>query len=404
MMLTAKMERKIYAYNEVRYKNRAIEVLIAIAISFSPFTKLRVAGIGITEVILLLLPFYSMLVLKDAKVTRYDNQVSRMYFFIICGSILGYIYNILFLGNIGEFDSARFNFISYLICMVCCYGIESCLRNRVIDPLSVLDKSFWLLSIIATILFAISRTRSSFNGFSLLYYSYYCPLSDNIHQLAMIFSMFPALGIYLSIKRKTIIMKVLYIIISVVDIYIGLNTGSTKFVLGLIVGGISILLLFVINSSAQYKFLITSIIVVVSIVIFVLNYDIFVAMFRGNDVHSGRETLYGNGLQMILKSPIFGYGPAVVVTGVYGMMMDAHETIITAYLAGGVIAFVSLLSTMYKKFVVLLRDKWLFGSMCGFLIYFLGGDVLRKECMWVMLILATNIILDKEVYDYSLEG
>ena len=403
-MLTAKMGNNINAYNEVRYKNRAIEGLIAIAISFSPFTKLRVAGIGITEAILLLLPLYPILVLRDAKVTRNDNQVSRMYFFIIYGSILGYMYNALFLGNIGEFDSAFYNAISYLICMICCYGVESCLRNKVIDAFEVLDKSFWLLSIIATILFVISRTRSSLAGFSLLYYSYFCPLSDNLHQLAMVLSMFPILGIYLSIKKGSLIIKILYILFSIIDVIIGLNTGSTKFLLGLIVGSVVILILAVIYSSAKYKTIMTILIVVASMLIFVFNNTVFIAMFRGNDVHGGRETLYGNGIKMILKSPVFGYGPAMVIPNEYGVFKDAHATIITAYVAGGLIAFASLLSTVFKKFIVLLRDKWLFGSMCGFLIYFLGGDVLRKECMWVMLILATNIILGKEVYDYSLEG
>lgn len=396
------MENSIYEMiddGNIKNTNKKIEILIAIAISFSPFNKLRVAGIGITEVLLLLLTFYCMAVLKDAKVSKTDNQVSRMYFFILFGSVLGYMYNMFFLGDIGEFSSTIFNFVSYGICMICCYGIEVLLRNNVVNPKTILDRTFCLLSILVAFLFLVSRFTSSFAGFSLMYYSYFCPLSDNIHQLAMIISMFPFIGLYLLFEKKNFAVKLLYLIMSVMDVIIGINTGSSKFILGLIVGGIALLLLIIINSAGRMKIVMVGGVLLAALIVLTTNYQLFLSLFRDNDVHGGRETLYINGLKMVMNSPVFGYGPSIVITNVYGKLMDAHETILASYLAGGILAFWALIVTTYKRFKLLLNNKWLFASMCGFLVYFLGGDVLRKECMWIMLILTSqSVISDKHSY------
>jgi len=384
------MENSKVLYTEKENTNKTIERMIAVAISFSPFNKLRVAGIGITEVILLLLAFYSVFILRMARVTKKDNQVSKMYFNIIFFSLVGYLYNMLFLGNIGDHDTAAFNFVSYIICMISCFSVEILIRHRIVNAETILDNSFRLLSIMALALYVISRVTPSLFGIRLLYYSYFSPLSNNIHQLAMVISMFPMLGIYLCKKKKTYWEKSCYLILAIANVIVGTNTGSTKFILGIIVGCISVAIISIINSSVRYKTIIALCIAFASILIFIINWNYIVILFRDNDLHGGRETLYSGGVKLIIKSPIFGYGPLNVVTNAYGRYMDAHETIITTYLTGGIVAAISLILIVYKKVIILINNKWLFGSICGFLIYLTGGDILRKECLWIMLILSAE--------------
>ena len=107
--------------------------------------------------------------------------------------------------------------------------------------------------------------------------------------------------------------------------------------------------------------------------------------FIENDGGNARGDIYFSGLLHVLESPIVGYGPGPHIE-FNGKFYDAHNTILTVSLHGGFLALMSFIIFFRKLFIVTLSSYFLIAAVGALSIYALGGDVLRRLPVWVMLI------------------
>lgn len=363
---------------------------IAIAVSASPFTLLRVFNLGITEVIMVAIFFY---IIQKSNLKIYysqKNRISESFAILLIMALVGFIYNYLFLGGVGTFDSALFNFLALFAVWLSCYSTEFFVSLGSIDSKMILDKIYFELSSIVLFFFVVGQFKESIFGYPIMYFGYFSPLSDNIHQLAMLLAFIPFIGCYLYEKETSIHRKYLIAILFVTNVYIGYNTGSAKFVLAIISGIFTIMLYKLSDLSGKFKNIILLLYVSAAVMGSFIFIDELINLFRDNDINGGREWLYFNGIEAILSSPLFGYGPSNIIKDMSGTYKDAHETLLTIFLTGGIIALVSFFKMLIYVFNKVRKNKYLIASFIGFCIYLLGGDVLRKESLWIIIILLVD--------------
>ena len=114
----------------------------------------------------------------------------------------------------------------------------------------------------------------------------------------------------------------------------------------------------------------------------ILNF--FEVFFAENDGQGARKNLYKSAFQIIKKSPIFGLGPSCHV--IYdGRYFDAHETFLTVALISGCIGVGFLIVLYFKVFIQIKQSGWLLAACATIFIYALGGDVLRRLPVWVLM-------------------
>ena len=108
--------------------------------------------------------------------------------------------------------------------------------------------------------------------------------------------------------------------------------------------------------------------------------------FEEHDGHSARENLYQIGFEVGMTSLIFGHGPGPHISlGGGGGFSDAHNTALTIFLQGGVLALVAFAIAIWRTTSKITSHAFLLGSMAAVLMYFLGGDILRRLPIWVII-------------------
>lgn len=367
------------------------KILIA-ALVFSPFTALRFSFLGIAECLFILLGL--TIVLKEKSNLKFRvKSITSNYFMFIVLCLLGFCYNYLTGINSGSFDSAVFNLLSYCFVVFAMFTIEYYLSNNSSDlrPDIVLGVFFIVFSILVLILYAISRFRSSLFGYSLTYYEYFCPLSNNLHQLAMVMGPLPFIGLYMSHRSVEKRNKIILILLAIIDVYIGHKTGAEKFNMG-IVAGICILIVSYLIKIINNKKIWMAIVFLVAMMLIILweplvNYcSVF---FDENDVNGGRQYLYKSAFEIIInKSPIIGLGPSNHVV-MHGGYFDTHETFLSAALAAGVLGVFQIVICIWKMIKKAKSNCFTIAAMLPILTYALGGDILRKPSLWsIMMMLA----------------
>jgi O-antigen ligase len=108
--------------------------------------------------------------------------------------------------------------------------------------------------------------------------------------------------------------------------------------------------------------------------------------FQFLDTNSERQTLYTDGLRMGVESALFGRGPGKHVM-LRGELDDAHQTLLTILLQGGVLALLAFLSLVVRTVSEVLDRPYLLAAIVSLAMYVLGGDVLRRMPFWVQLAL-----------------
>ena len=136
-----------------------------------------------------------------------------------------------------------------------------------------------------------------------------------------------------------------------------------------------------------------SIIIILGVVNSPALYEIFFAIFNAEDLASGRSSLYSNAIDVALTSPLVGLGPGAHIYQA-GQFWDSHETFITVFLQGGAIGLVFFLILMYKIFKTFTKVTSLLAASIPILIYALGGDIMRRLPIWLLLMLLYYYIIN----------
>lgn len=380
-----------------RKKDRlsAIEIMISIALVTAPFTSFRIGFFGISEVMLAGIIVYSIIAYR-LKAHIVANGLAKHFLWFIASCIIGWIYNLVFRINSGTTYSAFFNLASYLISALIILAIEEISNKQEIQLRAdkVLKVFFIGLSLVDLVLFIISRTRRTLFGRSLFYYTSFAPLADNIHQFAMIAMLLPFIGFYNASIERNIIKKLYFYSLSFFDIYITIGIDATKATLGTVLGlTVLVILLLNYNNMLPKIYLYAGAVIALTIIIVaslfnidkITNYGI--VFFNENDNHGARSVLYSTGLHLYFsKGFLFGLGPASHVT--FGnSYYDAHDTFLTAALSGGIIGLISVTRLFITALKQTIKKAYYFSALIPIIIYAIGGDLLRKAALWVIITL-----------------
>lgn len=382
-----------------KYSKRFIELLLVIAIAFSPYTSLRIGVMGISELSFLFLIIYIFLLALKGNFKIKSHTFSNFWVFFLVITIFGFFYNYLFLDfTSGSISTFIFDLSAYLFIFICLFFLELYLNNNPkFDYKNTFMKIYLVTSSLISILFIISRFKASFLGLSLLHYNFFRPIADNVHQISMIIlpMLFIGLLIFRDFKSKR---KKLFILVIQVLLFLSLlATGSFKALLSLPFALVLISCSLIIRR-AYYKkktnhLLIFSLLVIsIAVIMFEPLMSFGIALFRENDISSGREILWTSSFNKILESPYVGYGPGAHAELFRDYFSDAHQTLLTIGLQAGFLGIIAFLSLHIKIIKKIIFHPIAFGVYSSTLVYLLGGDIMRKLSFWVLYLLIFNYV------------
>lgn len=368
-----------------------LEKALIFATILTPFTLLRVGFIGFGEVSILILFVYGLQAGYICSLSK-DLLFSRFWISFLIISFFGFAYNIFFLGHkTGTVENMFFDFSAYVMLFVTCIVIENLSKIKEFDCYKILKYVFLILGIVYTVLFGISLTVDSILGLPLKYFNYFAPFVSNLHQAAMVIAPLPFIGLFVFEREKGKLIRLLVVILILILSFLILQTGSFKAYVGLVLGwGTYFLIKFVNLFKGDFRKAVLAI--SLSIIVFVMLYNIqevfekISGVFIEEDISNGRSSLYTNALEIGFSSPVIGLGPGSHIFQ-DGQFWDSHETFITVFLQSGGIGLILFIILMYKISRHILRVPALLAGFIPILIYALGGDIMRRLPVWLLILL-----------------
>ena len=372
------------------------EKILLVGLFLTPFTSFRFGFIGPGEILILAASIIA--ILTNGLSLRFDKRMRIFYRFwstFLIISFVGLYFNNFFAYiPSGTLNSMIFDLFSYIFILLTVIVIGHYSYNQPDFSLTFFRKLFIYWGVFFVILFAMSFFTRSIFGMPLLYHDYFSPLVKNVHQAAMITCTMGFILLYLGLKSSQFYVKVLFFIGAILFAVMAIKSGSTKAMLGIVVG---ILISFVhivgYRTAGRGKYLInisTLFISIAFILIFLFMYSdelIFLAIefFTENDGRSSRETIYKQGFTSGLNSPLVGYGPGSHVP-YRQKYWDAHNTTLTIFLQTGLIGVLLFVWFNIKMLTKLSINFALFGAIIAIGMYIIGGDILRRLPIWIILI------------------
>lgn len=222
-------------------QNRTYAFIISAALFFTPYTAFEFANVGIPELLIILL-FFKLWIDNRLDFNIKGNNrfvFSKFWVVFLIISSLGVVVNYLVLNHAsGTIKGMVFDASAYVFILICCFCLEVILNDKIIDfDITKLIKNVFIsISIMLTILFILSHFTNSIFGFSLLYQGSFIPFAVNVHHTAMVVAPLPFLGFLVFSEEKRIFKKIFILILVIFNVIVVLNTGSTKAIMGLVIG------------------------------------------------------------------------------------------------------------------------------------------------------------------------
>lgn len=364
----------------------------------TPFTMLRFGFVGLGE-ILFALALLMMLVLNGGNIRRDPILAPLVSFwsaYLLLISI-GFSYNVVILGHAsGTYFGAAFDFLSYFVILsvVALLGDKRLYHGS--SPQVFCETIFLIWGIAFSVLYLMSLQTPQIFGLPLRYYDHFSPLVENVHQASMITSAMPFIMWFLALRHGSLLRRVFYLLAGGLFVLMALESGSTKAFLAVLVGSfMSVLFLFLQNiplygGSRIVKFFVVGLLALGGVAVVAANFDtitLFATLFfQEHDGSSAREILYSNGFEHGMKSFLVGYGPGPHATYTEGFFSDAHNTVLTIFLQGGVVAVLLFLVAVYRLVLTISTSFFLIGSISAISMYLLGGDILRRLPIWLIVV------------------
>lgn len=370
---------------------KPFEKLITLAVCVMPYTALRVGIMGLGEIIICFLFLYEIKK-YPRNPHKYNFTFSKfwMHFIVIC--LLGLLYNIFILGHrTGTFGGMFFDSASYILILMSVYVFENHRHNNNFDIYRVLKATFLISGVFLSIVYLIGIFTPTIFGLPIKYYNYFKPLSNNLHQTAMFIVPFPFIGLFLLEKERKKKLRFLILLLIPAFFYMGLETGSFKAKVGLILGALVYFSLKVIYSAkGNMRKLIVVLLIFAVFVSITYKFDAllgsFIEVFKEEDIGEGRSFLYQKALNVAMSSPIVGLGPGPHVLGEVDFW-DTHQTLLTMLIQSGILGLFLFIRFIFKFIRRIIVDSALIAAFIPISIYFLGGDILRRLPIWIMMLL-----------------
>lgn len=358
--------------------------MLVVAVMIAPFTELRFSFVGMSEIIILLILIIS---LSKNNVGINHLYFTRFWFFFLITLMLSSVINILFFDNY-DVLYGWYDFFSYLLVFFTVYLFEKKIKKRQINPYFFIKKIFYWMSTLLILLYVFSFFSRSFFGLLLFYHERFAPLVNNPHKIAIFSSVLPFFGL-LVFKNEEISIgkKMVVIVIILLDVLITLESDTSKSMLGLFLGfGIFFAFNYLPKQIIKLVIALGLFVLVILFIKYNVN-DYLINSFNELDYKGGRSLIYSSGIRQFLSSPFIGYGfgSAIIIGGV---KTDAHQTMITVLLQGGVFAlfiFLNLLFCVIKK----LKNNGLvlISAFIPIFLYIVGGDIMRNNYVWILIML-----------------
>ena len=372
------------------------EKILLIGLLLTPFTSLRGGFLlGPGEFLILI---STLIVFTTNDITfRVDRRLKIFYRFwlaFLAISFFGIYVNYFLIEPSGIFKNMIFDLFSYIFILLTIVLIGHYSQCQKDFAETFFRKLFIYWGVIYVMLFFISFYTPSIFGMPLRYHMYFSPLVDNVHQAAMITCAMPFVLLYLGQTSSKFYLKLLYIVGALLFCYMAISSNSTKAILG-VIAGILISFIHLIGykptGKGKYFFNIFTLLISTALLVILtfFYYDevLFLAVqfFTENDGSGARETLYTNGFANGLNSPIIGHGPGSHAPYAH-TFSDAHNTSLTIFLQAGIIGFIFFVWFNLSMINKLSIHFALFGAMASIGMYIIGGDILRRLPIWIMLI------------------
>lgn len=364
-------------------------ISLVIAFAIVPFTLLRFYFFGLAELILIILFFFSLRNRLTKKIVK-QSVFFKFWIFYICISLLGFFYNFVILGHqTGNLLGMFFDLASYFFVLISCFYLERSIIQNKVNAYKLLYDGYFALSILLCTLYIFSFFSENLFGLPLKYYGSFSPLVANVHQITMVLVTLPFIGIYLLTKQQGITAKFINIILIGATLIMSLDTSATKATMAIYVGGIVYSFFYFLQLFGRKNTPSISVLMILPILILILNFDFISyveSFFVDNDGGGARAFLYSKALAVGINSPLIGLGPGGHVN-LAGEFYDTHQTHLTVFLQTGLIGLFSYVFLMYQTYRNINYSPALIACFSTILIYSLGGDVLRRLPLWIILVL-----------------
>lgn len=372
-----------------------LRVIIYVACFFTPFTSLRFGLIGPGE-ILFGVSFLLLLVHGRGR-TRIGGPLAplvQFWAFYLFAISLGFFYNAFLLQfDSGTLSGAAFDFFSYVFILSVLLVLGDGRIYLGTSPERFFKNVFLIWTITFVVLYVLSRQTEQILGLPLRYYTYFSPLVENVHQAAMLTCAMPFIVFYLASRTPKWSSKTILAVAGLLFAAMAIESGSTKALMGLVVGLVATALFYLWGSLAKTmasRALVLALLVAATAMTVFLKWDYATALainfFLDNDGSGARENLYGLGLELGLNTPVFGRGPGPHISYAGdGDYSDAHNTVLTVFLQGGVLGLVAVVLCLKRFFRLMSAQYFLVGAVCAVGMYLLGGDILRRLPIWILI-------------------
>tara|TARA_Y100001936_G_scaffold46282_1_gene45155 strand:- start:13897 stop:15114 length:1218 start_codon:yes stop_codon:yes gene_type:complete len=373
------------------------EKILMLGLFLTPFTSLRFGFAGPGEILIL---FATMIaIFSGGFLIRVDSRLRIFYYFwiiFLTVSILGLYFNNFFSYiPSGTVESMVFDLFSYIFIILTIVVIGHYASQNDDFSVTFFKRLFIYWGFAYVVLFAISFITPSIFGMPLRYHEYFSPLVKNIHQASMVTAAMSFVMLYLGIKSQSILSKLLFFVATVLFAVMALTSGSTKAMLGIVVGALICVIHFIgyrpTGRGRVFINMTTFFITFAFLLVFLFLYTdelIFLAVqfFTENDGADGsRQKIYLTGFLNGLNSPLIGFGPGAHVP-YKGGFWDAHNSTLTIFLQAG---FIGVLTFIWFNMRILMKlsiNFALFGAIAAIGMYIIGGDILRRLPIWIILV------------------
>jgi hypothetical protein len=373
-----------------------VRLILYIAALITPFTALRFGTIGFGEVFFAL-ALALLLALNGGNLRRSPalKPVIGFWFMYLLIISIGFFYNTIILSHsTGTLEGALFDFTSY--CVVSCVVLLLA-DERVYTGSSARDffrNIFMIWAIAFVALYLLSFRFSQVFGYPLRYHNYFSPLVENVHQAAMITCVMPFVMGHLAWNDRSLARKAFFIVAGILFALMAMDSGATKAAMAVAAGTFVTISFFLwqgISGRAAKAFFLC--VLLAGMALFLAMYfDRIVSMaidfFRESDGSAARENLYGSGVKAGARSLLIGFGPGqhVSLSNEGNFFSDAHNTLLTIFLQGGALSIILLVVSVYRLVRRISPSFFLLGAFAAFSMYFLGGDILRRLPIWVLIV------------------
>ncbi len=375
--------------------NKVFTITFLIGASLSLFTSLRFSFFGLGESLIILSFFLTNF--SKIPVINFKNYPFTLFWLVyISSSLVGAFINLTILDNqTGTINNLSIDLFAYIFIFFTSFTLEINFNQGTINAWKTFKYFIISTSSILTVLLLISFFTPSLFGLDLMYHTNFAPFVDNIHQISMFYILLPflCLGIFLKEQEmnagsRSGYESILFLLLVCSTLYMAVTATATKAILGFWLGVLCFIIFYLISKTNIYlKSLIVYVILIGLCMIFYY-FDVYKSLanfFDAADEVGGRAFLYSAAINLMSESPIFGRGPGghIWLGRAY---WDIHQSFFTIFVQAGIIGFLMFFILIFRFVKEISRESIFLASMVPLLIYALGGDILRRLPVWIILI------------------